>query len=571
MESEQSQNFNERLSEWVAGQGFWFQLRYSLMGSGTKGRAMFHLLRMGMRVMAFLLVLGVGAGYYLVKRPRMASFYEGLQDSIKNGLSASEVEIRGIQHVQGELGISGIACKGEEKAFFSSMDARNFRCKMGFFDGIVGKWNPGTLFIARLEMELRAGADDEEGARALGESWFREFGGIDLKTIEVSDASVRWGYGRTVAPKTPQASGPGSSAGYEFEHTRGSITNSFLRIQRGDGQIRLSFKGGLFSQNWLERLEIVDLEVVATRDGFVFEKAEFKRLQGTVNFSGLKVTAGTRPLMDGTLRIRNLALAGIVPPPVRSVIEGNLSGDFQVSGSTNSSEGIVFDGRVTLGSQDVVSLRERIHLLKALSIIDYARNYHRIDFREGSFHLKSYGGGLELTNINLKSDDLTTLEGNMSVRLPSVEEVSSAVNQGTGMGGMPLFSGQNSDVGSIESIDEAGFTLKHAADAINKGQNQDGQIKADASLFTRLEYNENKRRVDALASERISRTLFYHGSLRLGLPPDVFERAPKLLAQFPVDITTGRVPLMVPIEGGLYDITLKQAEDIYQQGEQGRR
>ena len=55
MESEQSQNFNERLSQWVANQGFWFQVRYSMSGSGMKGRAMFHLLRIGFRLLVFLL------------------------------------------------------------------------------------------------------------------------------------------------------------------------------------------------------------------------------------------------------------------------------------------------------------------------------------------------------------------------------------------------------------------------------------------------------------------------------------------------------------------------------------
>jgi hypothetical protein len=33
-----------------------------------------------------------------------------------------------------------------------------------------------------------------------------------------------------------------------------------------------------------------------------------------------------------------------------------------------------------------------------------------------------------------------------------------------------------------------------------------------------------------------------------------------------VDSTTGRIPLMVPIDGNLYELTLQQAEDIYKQG-----
>jgi hypothetical protein len=54
--------------------------------------------------------------------------------------------------------------------------------------------------------------------------------------------------------------------------------------------------------------------------------------------------------------------------------------------------------------------------------------------------------------------------------------------------------------------------------------------------------------------------------LKVTLPPDAFERAPKLAAQLPVDANLGRIPLMIPIEGTLYELTLKQAEEIYQLG-----
>ena len=34
--------------------------------------------------------------------------------------------------------------------------------------------------------------------------------------------------------------------------------------------------------------------------------------------------------------------------------------------------------------------------------------------------------------------------------------------------------------------------------------------------------------------------------------------------EYPLDASTGRVPILVPIKGDLYGITLKQAEDIYE-------
>src|SRR6187455_3043256 len=74
MESEQSQNFNERLSQWVANQGFWFQIRYSMTGSGTKGTAMFHLLRLSFRLLIFLLLVAAGSWLYLVKLAETKTF-----------------------------------------------------------------------------------------------------------------------------------------------------------------------------------------------------------------------------------------------------------------------------------------------------------------------------------------------------------------------------------------------------------------------------------------------------------------------------------------------------------------
>jgi hypothetical protein len=87
-----------------------------------------------------------------------------------------------------------------------------------------------------------------------------------------------------------------------------------------------------------------------------------------------------------------------------------------------------------------------------------------------------------------------------------------------------------------------------------------------SSLFDRLGLSLEMRRLEEQAANRLSTTLRYEGLFRITLPADAFERAPKLAAQFPVDANIGRIPIMVPIEGGLYEITLTQAEDIYQQG-----
>ena len=69
------------------------------------------------------------------------------------------------------------------------------------------------------------------------------------------------------------------------------------------------------------------------------------------------------------------------------------------------------------------------------------------------------------------------------------------------------------------------------------------------------------------ASERMSRMLRYDGNFLITIPGDAFERARLLEELYPVNAATGRISMRVPIEGNLYELTLKQAEDLYLQGE----
>ena len=545
MEAEQEQDFNERLSQWVANQGFWFQVRYSMTGTGGKGAAMFHLLRMASRVMVFMLVVAAGTWVYLAKRTETKRFNDDLQASLQAGLSASEIELKGFSKVQGRLDINRLACKGGNETFFTSLEARNIHCQMGFLDGLVGQWDPGTIAISRLDVELHAGADDAESAKNLSEAFFKKSKDVLINSMAITDATLHWGYS---------------------ERTRGSIENSVLKVQRLENGVKLNFVGGTFSQNWLRRIEIVSLVVVCDPDGLTFERAEFRRGQGTVDFSGLRVTGGERPLVEGIAKIRKLGLDSVVPLALRSFVEGSISGDFKVSGSTNSSDGIGFEGQVSLDGQDTISLRERLHLLKALSVVDYVRNYYRVDFREGSFQMKTGGGGMMITDLKLKAEDLASLEGNLRVRLPTPEETKAALEKTVGAGSAPLFRGDETENEEFASKgDSSDFTLRRAALAAKRAR--DGNIGEGAtSLFDRLGLSLEMRRLEEQAADRLSRTLRYEGLFRITLPADAFERAPKLAAQFPVDPNIARIPMMVPIEGSLYEITLTQAEDIYQQG-----
>ena len=546
MESEQLQNFNERLSQWVSNQGFWFQVRYSLSGSGMKGRAMFHLLRIAFRLLVFLMIIAVGVWIYLMKRTDSERFRSSLREDLISGLTATELEMQGVNRVQGQLEISRIAAEGSPDTFFSGLEARNIRCSMNLLDGLVGVWDPGIISMARLDLDFRAGADDEKSAIQLAEAVFRKPEAIKADRFEVSDATVRWGFS---------------------ERTQGAIESSLLKAQRTSTGWRLRFKGGRFRQNWLQDLEIEELVVLCEAGGLVFETAKLKAGSGTVDFSGLRVVGGERPQVKGVVKVRSLNFDKILPSALETFVEGSISGDFEAFGSTNSSEGIGFQGQVVLDGSDTITLRERLHLLKALSVVDFSRNYRRVDFTEGSFQMKTTGGGLELTDVSVKSEDLFTLEGNLKVRLPTQEEIQTAVDRGSVAGGSPLFANEEplgDPAGSAK--EKSDFTLKRAA--LEAKRIQDGKQDAESiSLFDRLGIGIELRRLQNQASDRMSRMLRYEGAFIITLPGDAFERAPRLQELYPTDTSTGRIPLRVPIEGNIYELTLKQAEDLYQQGQ----
>ena len=546
MDSEQSQNFNERLSQWVESQGFWFQVRYSMSGSGIHGRVMVHLLRMAFRALIFLMIVAVGLGVFLLKRTDTVRFSQMLRKDLQAGLSASALEMGGHNRSRGQLEINRLAAEGGAETFFTTLEAKNIRCKMNLIDGLVNVWQPGIISIGRLEMELRAGTDDAASASKLAQSVFRKSKVFEANAFEVADATLRWGYS---------------------ERTAGAIESSNLLIQRTPTGWRMNFKGGSFHQNWLRKLDIINLVVVCDPDGLVFEKAELKQDQGTVTFSGLHLTGGERPQVQGTVKIRNLDLEYILPPAAANFVEGSISGDFQVFGSTNSADGVGFAGQVVMDGKDVVTLREQIHLLKALSVVDFSRNYHRVDFREGSFQIKTTRGGLELFDLKLKADeDLFTLDGKMIVRLPTPKEIQATAALATDTDNSPLFGGEDlTTKGLKDARTESDFNLKRAAQEARRIK-EGTQNPESLSLFDRLNLSIGMRHLQKQASERMSRMLHYEGMLRITIPGDAFERGRELQKRYPVDSATGRIPLMVPIEGSLYELTLKQAEDIYQQG-----
>ena len=532
-ESDQSQNFHERLSQWVSSQGFWFQLRYSFSGGGAKGAVAFHMFRLATRLMVFLLIAAAAGWIFLINQSNSGSYSEEVSTALKESLKAEEIELKGLVREQGEFYIGRLAMSGGEDTFFTVMEASSLKCKMRLFDTFKKAWDPGAITISRLDLGLRAGADSSKAAESMADVLFQKSGKMKLSTIVVNDTSLRWGYS---------------------ERTRGSILGSKMRAVKTPDGWRLRFRGGTFTQNWLKRLEIVELDVVFGREGIVFEKAVFKKDQGYVTLLNMKVKAGERPEVSGTMDLRKIDISSIVPLGVRNFVEGTISGEFKVSGSTNSVGGVGFEGDVVLAGDDLVVLRDRVHLLRALSVVDAFSNYRRLDFREGSFRIKTRAGRMEVTDVKVRAGDLFTMQGDMTVRLPTAEESIGFQNVGDG------------EDDAILNDDELDITLKRAAKSSGQSKGVGFAKSRNESLFDRLGLSIENRRLEDKAAERLARTYRYEGLFTVTLPRDAFARAPKLQEMYPGNGANGRVVMDVPLEGVLYDVTLKQANEIYEKG-----
>lgn len=539
VDSEQLQNFHERLSQWVSSQGFWFQLKYSFSGVGSQGALTYHLMKLITRVLVVCAIVAAGFSIYLFKKPQSESYKEDVTASLENRLHAAELQVKGLKEERGEFQIQRLAMIGGKRTFFNDLEISNLRCQRSMADFFRKTWDPGVIEISQANLGLKAGADSEDDATAIRETFFPEFPDILIHTIKVADMSLRWGYSN---------------------NTKGTIIGSDMTAQRTKGGWKLKFRGGTFSQNWLKRLQIEEMDVIVDGDGIVFEKGIFTKGEGRVVFEDVKVSTGQRPELSGLVRLRKMNVADLIPMSARSYVEGSLSGTFKVSGSTNSGAGVGLEGKITLEGEDLLVLRDQIPLLKALSVVDSFNTYRRLDLDEGSFKLKSNDGVITVSEVNLRAGSLLSLKGGINVRTPSTEEIDTFTR----------LQRRSVDREAIMNDDEIEESIDLTLSTAGRNLNEEGAIgfkkAGDNSLFDKLGVNLEKRREDARIAEHLTKTLQYEGEFLITMPRESFAKAPKLLKRHGGDENSTKVTMKVPIQGTLSELTVEQSAEIYRDG-----
>jgi len=247
---------------------------------------------------------------------------------------------------------------------------------------------------------------------------------------------------------------------------------------------------------------------------------------------------------------------------LQGLMEGTISGRFKVGGSTNSGDGMTFAGDVTLGAEDSIILRDRLYLLRALQVVDGGVNgFRKVQFREGSFSLRSGADKLEVEHVNLKAGEVMTLEGAFRVRPPTQAEVNAAVNFRNDDDLAPLFSKE----GVAEEASQDEITIQKAAEAA--GRNAKAPAAAgENEFFESFAFFDRERELQRRIAEMQMKSLRYEGGFRITLPSSAFVRAPELRAAYPPNAANDRISLDVPIKGSIDEITLQQSQELYEKG-----
>lgn len=542
MRAPQDTSFEDRLGHWIAAQGFWFQLRHST-GKSVVAKMGNRLLHLGIRLLVIVLLVVAGIGIYLVKRVDSRDFREGLHDAAAAALGAESAEVTGFQRERGKAYVHRLTAEGGTNSFFTKIEARGVRYEMGLLDGLMGEWEAGPVTITAARIEAKAGAADEEELAAVSESLFGEHDWFDFPMLEVLDATVLWGYS---------------------ERTRGMIQGSHLIVQRLADGWRLQFRNGHFTQNWLRRLEIEEMVVNVVPGELIIESARFRREGGNLTLAG-RVVSGLRPTLEVKAQFEGMPLRALVPREARAFVEGTISGEAMLTGSTNSQDGVAFDGEIVLGSTDEVVLRDRLPLLQALTVVDIYNSYRKVQLAVGSFRLKTGAGMMSVTDVQLEAPDFLMLNGNLKVRPPTDEEVARALTEdpsGRDSTFLPTMSDDMDEATVGFDDEEETLTLRRAAEASKDDEpGSSSEIKPGFGGLSLMPMSLQEQ-----ARHRHARMMRFEGGFLLEIPGDAFERAQALREIHAADSGTGRIPLEVPLAGTLFELTLDQAEDLYVKG-----
>ena len=530
--------FQSRMSDWVARQGLIFQLMHGGSVQGASSALLGWFAGIAFRVLILVLIGGLILFGYLVRRPFSENFNADLKIVVEESLDAGSVVLGPTSRKNGYLEITSLDMVGGDDSFFDRASIRNCKTRMGLLAGLVSKWRGESIEIERLEMAIKSGSDEPDGAGAF-EAIFQQGDDFSFERIEVADASLSWGTESTDAILSRGIEEADASLGRGYsEFTEGRIENAKLSAQRNEDGWRLTVTGGTFSQNWLKGLRIDVLECWLTREGVQIVEGRMRSGNGLVTLAAEVRGPVTDPQVTGSGQMKNFPFGQSLNPEVEAFVRGSLSGSFTLGGSPYSSSGIAITAEIVMDSEDEIVISDEIKLLDAISLVDRYRSYKKVRFRSGSFNMETDKNVAVFKDIRLEAKDHMALEGEFMARPPLQKEVDAAIYLDED--GKPATFRKAEDPGEelVRPPVSGDINLAEAARAARENSENDAKIKAYFESEV-LGLEMRQREEDVRAIYRL--IPFIQGNLRLGLHAKAFEqkRSQQLSELYPVEEASG--------------------------------
>ena len=533
--------FQTRMSAWVAGQGLLFQLSHG--GRGASSAIMGWVTRITLRLSILLAVGAVLLYGYLIRKPFSPSFGESLRLAVQEGLGAESVEMGPTGRKEGQLDLSSLEMEGSEGAFFDRLRARNIKTRMRILSGTAGVWRGEVVSAEQLDVKVKSGSERLDSEKVYG-AIFHAGEGFTFDRVEVEDATILWGYSASTA---------------------GEIRNTKLSGKRNETGWRLKMKGGTFSQNWLKDLTIESLECQISNEGVQIVDAQFSKGEGKMVLAGRVRGPVVDPQVELSGNMKGFPLAGCLQSEVAAVLNGRVSGEVQLGGSPYGASGITVSSQIVLAPGDEIIVTDEIELLDVISLVDRYRSYKKIRFRSGGFDLETGKNVAVISDIRLEAKDHARLEGGFLSRRPSDKEISKAIFE-TEIEWDGGSSGDTTVDGNLEEGASAPeFNLADAARAARSVSDSGETIR---TIFQSEVFGEEVQQREEAARANYRRIPYLEGEVRMGLNARAFEekRSPALAQMFPVEEGSGLRWLRIRLDQSLPFAGADLAEKILSHG-----
>ncbi|MDA7516839.1 hypothetical protein OAL53_00535 [Akkermansiaceae bacterium] len=508
--------YQSKVSDWIGRQGVLFQIRYArTVGAVTLGR---HLSGLTLKLVLFLVVAGV-CGFFVLNRYFDSPGYgERVAGQVANALGAGEVEVTGFSRNFAKGDFQFLELKGGEESFFYEAKFEKLRGEFSFLTGVTDSWRPSAISIKKADLRLKAGGSEDEMKLGFS-SIIESLKGQGISQIKIEDCSFSWGYSKL---------------------TFGMVRNSDFRAVLHEGIWEVELSGGTFQQNWLGPLAIKSADLKVGMGGIKIESLNLESNGGEADLKGSISGPVNMPTFDLAGGFNSLPIEKLIKingVSTREYIEGRISGDLKIGGSSNRQ--VELSGQVKLDEKDSVTIRERWSLLRALSILDNERTYLRIDFNQGGFAFSTGGGGLEVSEINLNAGNQARLLGSFKTRLPTQAEAAETL-------GIKLtnnFSLDYTDSSAAQELENDRMRIDSRDDELGFGVDIERSIDDGE-----LEVPKAQLSVKELEALRMRQEMEVHrilGDLKLAVPASSFNSSKALLEIYPKDELGWR---WIPIE-----------------------